>query len=93
VTIITFWDVTPCEVVETLGIYCSHIVTQCLIIIMQSIQFWYKHTMHLHMLFVSSYCGYHQVQRAITVTLLPIQCTSQHLLVLTHWKCVVQLRS
>jgi hypothetical protein len=33
-----------------------------MLIINQSTNFWYKHTMHLHILHVSAYRGHHQVQ-------------------------------
>jgi hypothetical protein len=40
-------------------------------IIIQSTQFWYEHTMHLHVLRVAAYCGHHQVRKAFIVTFLP----------------------
>jgi hypothetical protein len=49
-------------------------------IIVQWTQFWYKHTMCLHVLHVTVYCVYHQVRIALTITLLSIcytPCTGQ----------------
>jgi hypothetical protein len=39
-------------------------------IIIQLTQFWYKHTICLHILHVSAYCGHHQVHRAFRITFL-----------------------
>jgi hypothetical protein len=60
-------------------------------IIIQSTQFWYSHTMRLHVLHVSDYCGHHQVHRAYMITLLSICYTSLHLPVFTYWEYTAQV--
>jgi hypothetical protein len=59
-------------------------------IITQSTQSWYRHTIRLHVLHVSAYCG-HQGHRAFTITLPSICYTSLYWPVFTYWECVIQV--
>jgi hypothetical protein len=72
----------------------SHtVVSYCktMFIVIHATQSWYKHTMRLHVVHISKYCGNHQVHSAFTITLPSICYTSLYWPLFTHWECVVQV--
>jgi hypothetical protein len=63
----------------------------CIFIIIQSIQFWYKHTICLLILYISAYCVHHQMYKAFLITLLSVCYASLHWPVITRWEFIVQI--
>jgi hypothetical protein len=72
------------RMVFVMQMQCDFCEIKKLFIFNQWTQSLYKHTIHLHVIHVSVYCGHHPVYKTYTITLRSIHCTSLHWPAFTH---------